>query len=155
MVFRSPGELAEPVLSEELGAAPAVAEGPAAPAAQPEVAEAEPAAAPELVQPEAEPVAATTLEGFTLTEATAGQVRFAAPETEVVPEAETAAPTPAPEAAAAPAPAAIDANLIYAIVQRVVLKMAPPALPAQMIEEMARQFTDEILAELSETPPHS
>jgi CheY-like chemotaxis protein len=156
MVFRSPGELAEPVLSEELGAAPAVAEGPAAPTAQPEVAEAEPAAAPEAVPPEAAPVAATTLEGFTLTEATAGQVRFAAPEMEVVPEAETAVPSPAPEAAAAPAlAAAIDANLIYAIVQRVVLKMAPPALPAQMIEEMARQFADEILAELSETPPHS
>jgi hypothetical protein len=158
MVFRSPGGLAEPVLSEELGAAPAVAEGPAAPTAEPEVSEAEPVAAPEAVLPEAEPVAATTLEAFTLTEATAGQVRFAAPEMEVVPEAETAAaaPTPAPEAVAAPAPvAAIDANLIYAIVHRVVLKMAPPALPAEVIEDMARQFADEILAELGGAPPHS
>jgi CheY-like chemotaxis protein len=154
MVFRSPGELAEPVLSEELAAAPA--EAPAAPVAEPEVPEAE--AAPEAPPPEAAPVAATTLEGFSLTEATAGQVRFAIAEVEPAPEAEAVAeaPAPAPEVAVAPAPVAtVDANLIYAIVHRVVLKMAPPALPAQMVEDMVRQFADEILAELSETPPPS
>jgi aminoglycoside phosphotransferase (APT) family kinase protein len=85
-------------------------------------------------------------------------VRFAAPEAEVSGEAEAVGevPVPVPEAAAAPPPAAvIDADLIYAIVRRVVLKMAPPALPVQMIEEMARQFADEILAELGEAPPQS
>jgi hypothetical protein len=103
-------------------------------------------------------VAATTLEGFSLTEATAGQVRFVTAEVEPAPEAEAvaAAPAPVPGAAAAPAPvAAVDANLIYAIVHRVVLKMAPPALPAQMIEDMVRQFAEEILAELSQAPPQS
>ena len=156
LVFRAPAELAEPVLREELAPAPAVAEVPAAPAAEPIVPEGEPAAAPEAVPPEAPPVAATSLEGYSLTEATAGQVRFAAPEAEVSAEAEAVGevPVPVPEAAAAPPPAAvIDADLIYAIVRRVVLKMAPPALPVQMIEEMARQFADEILAELGEAPP--
>jgi CheY-like chemotaxis protein len=158
LVFRAPAELAEPVLREEFAPAPAVAEVPAAPAAEPGVPEGEPVAAPEAVPPEAPPVAATSLEGYSLTEATAGQVRFATPEMEAASEAEAvaAAPAPAPEAAAAPPPAtAIDADLIYAIVRRVVLKMAPPALPVQMIEEMARQFADEILAELGEVPPHS
>lgn len=142
MVFRAPAEIAEPVLSGELAPAPAVAEAPA-----------EPAPAP----PEVPPVAATTLESFSLTEATAGQVRFAtAPEVEAVPEAEAAAPAPAPEVTAAPAPAAaIDANLICAIVHRVVLKMAPPALPPQVIEDIVRQLADEILAELDEAPPQS
>ena len=142
MVFRAPAEIAEPVLSGELAPAPAVAEAPA-----------EPAPAP----PEVPPVAATTLESFSLTEATAGQVRFAtAPEVEAVPEAEAAAPAPAPEVTTAPAPAAaIDANLICAIVHRVVLKMAPPALPPQVIEDIVRQLADEILAELDEAPPQS
>ena len=156
LVFRAPAELAEPVLREEFAPAPAVAEVSAAPAAEPEVPEGEPVAAPEAVPPEAPPVAATSLEGYSLTEATAGQVRFAAPEAEVSAEAEAVGEVPVPEAAAAPPPAAvIDADLIYAIVRRVVLKMAPPALPVQMMEEMARQFADEILAELGEAPPPS
>ncbi len=145
MVFRAPGEIAEPVLSDELTPAPTVAEAPAE-------------AVPEAPPPEVSPVAVTTLESFSLSEASAGQVRFAAPEVEAVPEAEAvaAAPAPAPEVAAAPAPvAAIDANLIYAIVHRVVLKMAPAALPPQVIEDMVRQLAEEILAELSEAPSES
>jgi len=142
MVFRAPAEIAEPVLSGELAPAPAVAEAPAEPV-------------PEAAPPEVPPVAATTLESFSLTEATAGQVRFAAaPEVEAVPEAEAAAPTP--EVAAAPAPAAaIDASLIFGIVHRVVLKMAPPALSPQAIDDVVRQLADEILAELGEAPPQS
>ncbi|MGD0922548.1 MAG: response regulator [Terriglobia bacterium] len=144
MVFRAPAEIAEPVLSDELAPAPAVAEAPAEPV-------------PEAAPPEVPPVAATTLESFSLTEATAGQVRFAAaPEVEAVPEAEAAAPAPAPEVAAAPAPAAaIDASLIFGIVHRVVLRMAPPALPPQAIDDIVRQLADEILAELGEAPPQS
>lgn len=153
MVFRAPVEIAEPVLSDELTPALAVAEAPAEAVTE---APAEPV--PEAVPPEVSPVAATTLESFSLTEASAGQVRFAAPEVEAVPEAEAvaAAPPPAPEVAAAPAlAAAIDANLIYAIVHRVVLKMAPAALPSQVIEDMVRQFAEEIIAELSEAPSQS
>ena len=144
MVFRAPAEIAEPVLSDELAPVPAATEAPAEPV-------------PEAAPLDAPPVAATTLESFSLTEATAGQVRFAtAPEVEAVPEAEAAAPAPAPEVTAAPAPAAaIDANLICAIVHRVVLKMAPPALPPQVIEDIVRQLADEILAELDEAPPQS
>jgi CheY-like chemotaxis protein len=151
MVFRAPVEIAEPVLNDELTPALAVAPAEA-------VAEAPAEPLPEAVPPEVSPVAATTLESFSLTEASAGQVRFAAPEVEAVPEAEAvaAAPPPAPEVAAAPAPAAaIDANLIYAIVHRVVLKMAPAALPSQVIEDMVRQFAEEIIAELSEAPSQS
>ena len=135
MAFRAPAEVAEPVLSDQL-----TPETMGAPPAQ---------------VPEAPPVSATTLESFSLTEATAGQVRFAAPEAEVVPEAEAepAATAPAPEVAAAPVPAAaIDANLIYGIVHRVVLKMAPPALPHQAVEDIVRQLADEIITELRETP---
>lgn len=152
MVFRAPAEIAEPVLSGELAPAPAVAEAPAEP-----VAEAPVEPVPEAAPPETPPVAATTLESFSLTEATAGQVRFAAaPEVEAVPEAEAVAPAPAPEVAAAPAPAAaIDASLIFGIVHRVVLRMAPPALPPQAIDDIVRQLADEILAELGEAPPQS
>ena len=133
MVFRASAEIAEPVLSDELAPAPAVAEAPAEPV-------------PEAIPPEAPPVAATTLESFSLTEATAGQVRFAAPEAEVVPEA---------EAAVTPVPAAVDTNLIYAIVHRVVLKMAPPVLPPQVIEDIVRQLAEEVITELTQPPPEA
>lgn len=68
----------------------------------------------------------------------------AEPAVEVAPvEAET--PTEAPVQAPQP-----DLNLISEIVHRVVIRMAPPALPREAIEEMARRLADEITAELSQ-----
>jgi hypothetical protein len=143
LVFRAPAEIAEPILSEELPAEAPVTE-PA-----PEAAPPLPEPVPEAAAAEVPPIAATTLESFSLTEAGAGQIRFAAPEAEAPAEAVGEIPAPVPEAAPAPPPvAAIDANLIYAIVHRVVLKMAPSALPPQVIEDMARQLAEEIIAEL-------
>jgi CheY-like chemotaxis protein len=139
LVFRAPAEIAEPILSEELPAEAPVPE-PAPPLPEP---------VPEAAVAEVPPIAATTLESFSLTEAGAGQIRFAAPEAEAPAEAVGEIPAPVPEAAPAPPPvAAVDANLICAIVHRVVLKMAPSALPPQVIEDMARQLAEEIIAEL-------
>ncbi len=143
LVFRAPAEIAEPILSEELPAEAPVPE-PA-----PEAAPPLPEPVPEAAVAEVPPIAATTLESYSLTEAGAGQIRFAAPEAEAPAEAVGEIPAPVPEAAPAPPPvAAVDANLIYAIVHRVVLKMAPSALPPQVIEDMARQLAEEIIAEL-------
>ncbi len=124
MMFRMPSEIAEPVLSDE--------EIPAPP--------------PPLDAAEAEgaPIAATTLESYSLTDAAAGQVRFVPPGGEVAAEP-AAAVGPGP----ASAPAAIDRNLIYAIVYKAVVKMSPPALSAQTIDEMAMRLAGEIAAELS------
>ncbi len=213
-------ESAEPELvgerAAEMVSEPAVAEAPVTEAAEPPAVEpppvAEPAAEPEtssaaeaapvetpvheetpdITPPEGTPIASMTLESYTLSEAVAGQVRFAAPQAEAPPEAppeaaphepeaaaaapepeiaapereaaapEAALPAPAaaaaaetpeapPEAAAepaAPAAAALDPEQVFSIVHKVVVKMSPPALSPQMIEDIARRFTDEILAEL-------
>ncbi len=151
MVFRAPVEISEPVLSDELAAAEEPTAEPA-PAAE----------APPIPEPEAPSVSASSLEGFSLTEAATGQVRFEpgeAPEAPVAaepavpaPEAPPAAEPPAPEPEAAPPPApapTLDPELIYSIIHKTVMKMAPPAFPAQAIEDMARKFADEIIAELS------
>jgi CheY-like chemotaxis protein len=137
MMFRSPVEISEPVLSDEV-AAGEVAEEPAPPAEAEE---------------EAAPVDATSLDSYSLTDATSGHVRFApGEEAEPAAEEEVAAPSleevaaPAAEAVPPPAPA-LDADRVYSIVHRVVVKMSPPAFPAQAVEDMARKFTDEILSE--------
>lgn len=124
MMFRVPSEIAEPVLSDE--AVPA----PPSPSDEAEA--------------EGAPIAATTLESYSLTDAAAGQVRFAPPGGEIAAEPDAAvAPEPAP------APAAFDRNLIYTIVYKAVVKMSPPALSAQTIDEMAMRLAEEIAAELS------
>ncbi len=138
MLFRVPAHIAEPVLSDELTPASASPEPPLAPP-----------------EPEQPPVAATTLESYSLTDAATGQVRFAPPEAGVTPEPEWAAEPPAPvlESPYTGAPALpFDANLVYFIVQKVVVRMAPPALSPQTIEDIARRLTSEILAELSSEP---
>ncbi len=141
MVFRAPVEISEPVLSDELA---------------PEEVSQE--AAPPPAQPEAATVDATSLDSYSLTEASEGQVRFAPGEeagtvaegeSESAGEEEALTPSsePAPEQAPPPPSPTLDADQVYSIVHKVVVKMSPPAFPAQAIEEMARRFTDEIVAE--------
>ena len=93
-------------------------------------------AAPE-VSTESAPVSASTLDSYSLNEAAAGNVRFAPAEAPVEPSS----------AASAPAAQALDPAQVYSIVHRVVAKMSP-RLSAQSIEDMARNLSDEINAEL-------
>jgi CheY-like chemotaxis protein len=91
-------------------------------------------------------------------EAPGGEAAAPAP-----PPAEAAAPpagaeTAPPEETVVPAEAAVqvvDTDLVYWIVHSVVVRMAPPALPTPMVEEMIRNLTDEIIGELTQTPPQS
>lgn len=159
MMFRMPTDIAQPVFTDETASAP--------PAEAPEY-------APVSEEPADAPVSATTLESFSLTDAASGQVRFTAPETEVAAEppaesepsaepAQSEAPAgtsgaAAPEAAAAVGPAPeepvepppLDANFVYSIVQKVVIKMSPPALTAQQIHELAMKLTTDIIVELNQ-----
>ena len=154
MMFRV-SDIAQPVLSDEMAPAPAPVEEPAVEAS------AEAAAAETLPsvsegeqpppEPEAPPVSADSLESYSLSEAAAGHVRFAAPEEEAPPVAG------AEEGVAAPAqaPPAIDPEHVYAIVHMVVAKMSPRLAP-QAIADMARNLADEINAELNaSSPPNS
>jgi CheY-like chemotaxis protein len=51
-------------------------------------------------------------------------------------------------------PPAFDWEMLYSVVRKVVLKMSPPALGNEIIEELAREIADEIASELSdELPP--
>ena len=131
VVFHTPAEIAEPVVTEE--AAPPLGEE-----ALPSVAEAV----------EAAPVPAASLESYPASEA-AAQVQVAPEPTAAPPEVAEIPPAVEHEAAQpSPAPPAIDHQLIYSIVHKVVVRMSPPALPAHMIDQVARQLTDEISAEL-------
>jgi len=150
-----------------------------APVASPEI----PVEQPRELPPLAPSIAATSLDSFSLDDATAGQVHFTlegaeiapvevahsapaeeAPPTEIAPpepapeavSTEIASPEAPPEAAPAEPPAevaapppAFDWDLIYTVVHKVVVKMSPPALPMQAVEEMARQLADEIATEIS------
>jgi CheY-like chemotaxis protein len=147
MLFHAPAEIAEPVLSEESVAAPAPPSPvPVEPPVLEETPPEEPAAEPIEPAPEADTpaVAATTLESFSLHDAESGQVRFAAVEE---------AP-PAPEAVAPPPAAAktLDEAQIFSIVHQVVVKMSPPALSPQVVEDIARRFADEVIQELNSRP---
>jgi hypothetical protein len=82
---------------------------------------------------------------------------FAAPEPVAIPApAEIAPPEHAPQAAP-PAPAGevaapppmFDWDLIYSIVHKVVMRMSPPVLSVEAMEEIARRLADEIAAEIS------
>jgi CheY-like chemotaxis protein len=191
MIFRTPIELAEPVWRDETAPAAPPPEPAAATALEPQLApEPEsPAASSEITaefpaepEPTTPQMAATSLDSFSLDDATAGQVRFVSQEseasfmeeahteaapTDVAPPMEAPAEPPAETAAEvapveaqtpteAPAPAPqFDLNLVFEIVHRVVVRMSPPALPKEVTEEMARRLADEIAAELSQlsAPP--
>jgi hypothetical protein len=59
-----------------------------------------------------------------------------------------------PEVAAPPP--AFDWNLFYTVVHKVVVKMSPPPLPAEAVEDLARRLADEIATEIiseSSQPP--
>ena len=157
---------AEPAAEPETGAATEAA--PVETPAQEETAD--------ITPPEGTPIALRTLDGYTLREAVLGHVRFTAPGAEAPAEAppEAAPPEPKPEAAAeapepktavpeaaaespevapaeiaaAPAPAAPDPEQVFSIVHKVVASMSPPALTPQMIEDIARRLSDEILTDL-------
>jgi CheY-like chemotaxis protein len=55
--------------------------------------------------------------------------------------------------AAAGAPSVIAPAWVYVVVHKVVAKMAPPALPAEQVEEIVRRLTQEITSELGVAPP--
>jgi CheY-like chemotaxis protein len=176
MMFRAPVELAEPVLKDELAPAPPVEAPPEVPpvAVEPEVppvvagpepaavAEPEVAVAVEVAPEEAAPVEVASAEAVApAVEEAAAPVEAAPPAPEAAPEVietPTAAAEPQPtEAAVAAAPAAavptLDPDWVYWIVRSVVVKMSPPALSIETIEEIARKITDEITAELNSYNP--
>ncbi|MFB3923900.1 MAG: PleD family two-component system response regulator [Terriglobia bacterium] len=140
MMFRMPVQLAQPILADDLAPAPAAETAPPPPA--------EDQAAP--------PVSATTLESYSLTDATSGHVRFAEPET-VISTTDKLHPAEAPaeavpaEATAAPVQA-LDVELINWIVHSVVIRMAPPALRTETLDEVVKQLSDEIITALTQPP---
>jgi len=106
----------------------------------------------------------------------AAEVAYSAP-AEEAPPTEIAPPAPAPEAATTeiasqdaatdaalaeplaevgtPLPA-FDWGLIYSVVHKVVLRMAPPALPMEVVEDLARRIAEDIVTEIvneSSQPP--
>jgi hypothetical protein len=60
---------------------------------------------------------------------------------------------PAPETTA-PTPT-FDWDLFYLVVHKAVVKMSPPILPADLIEEIARRIADEIAIEITSGSPHT
>ena len=142
MMFRMPVQLAQPILADDLAPAPALEE-----AAPPPATEEEPAP----------PVSATTLESYSLTDATSGHVRFAEPET-VISTTDKLRPAeePAQEMPTETAPVqALDVELINWIVQSVVIRMAPPALRTETLDEIVKQLSDEIMTALTQPPPEA
>ena len=241
MIFRAPLEIAEPVWRDETlpaspepesGVAPILESAPGAeagtvppetavekPPPEPSPIESLPWEEPSSLPSMAVPIAGvTSLEGFSLEQAAAGQIRYAS-EAELAEPVEATAPAPAeelpavevappgpaqvastevalgdrlpepastdethseaprevvaaltgpleaspeatsPEPVAVPAtpPQAIDWEMVYSVVHKVVVKMSPPPLPADAVEEMARRLAEEIAAEirLESSPPQT
>ena len=93
------------------------------------------------------PMAATSLDSFSLTEAAEGQVYIAPPEAEATPSPEAGVVQPGE--ATEPPTSAIKPEWVYVIVHKVVMKMAPPVLPADLVGELIRILAEEITAELN------
>jgi len=95
------------------------------------------------------------------------QVVYSEPAPEAAPEVVSAHAVP-PEAvpqaapaesaarvAAAPLPALDWDSFYYSIIRKVVVRMSPPVLPAEVVEGIARRLADEIAAEISSQSPPS
>ncbi len=119
MLFSRPVDIAQPRFNDELSP-------PAPPPDMP----------PADTGEEEGPVAATTLESFSLNDATSGEVRFASHYSDSFDGAAETTP-------------ALDPALVQSIVQKVVARMSPPALSPHAIEEMAQRLADEIIAEIN------
>jgi hypothetical protein len=102
---------------------------------------------PPPAEPESPPAPATSLDSFSVHEATAGEVRFASAQSEATHETATPPPEP-PTGTTISFPAPVDTNLVHTIVQKVVTRMSPPAFSQEVIEEMSRKLAGEIIAEL-------
>lgn len=130
-------------------------EPPARVAHEPEVMIEEPAVA-EVAAREPEPTAVAEVAPPQEAEEPAAPPEAAAPPAEQVePPKEAEEPAAVAEEAAAPPPAegapaekTIDEAQVSSIVHKVVVKMSPPALSQQTVEDLARQLADEIIAEL-------
>jgi hypothetical protein len=130
VAFRVPAAIAEPVLSDELTAAPPPPEPP-----------------PFVEGQHWKPMAATHVDSFSLAEAVAGQAYVAPTENEVgpAPGAEVVQPG---EALPSP-PSVVDPEWVYVIVSKVVMKMAPRVLSPELIEQLVRTLTQEISSEIN------
>jgi hypothetical protein len=128
--FSVAAEIAGPMLIDELAPAPPAPEPP-----------------PFVEGQQPKPMAATSLDSFSLAEAAEGQVYIAPPEAEAAPspEAGVVQPGEAPE----PPLSVINPEWVYAIVRKVVMKMAPPVLSPDVVGELIRVLTEEITAELN------
>ncbi|HXW13498.1 MAG TPA: response regulator [Terriglobia bacterium] len=78
-------------------------------------------------------------------------------ETQVAaPEAVSHAAPPEPVAQVAVPPPALDwDSFYYSIIRKVVVRMSPPVLPAEVVDEIARRLAEEIAAEFSSPSSHS
>jgi CheY-like chemotaxis protein len=218
MIFRAPLEIADPVWKDETVPAPPAPEPAMAAELEPQLEAEVPVVPPEVpveqhIEPphSIPPVAATSLDSFSLDDATAGQVRFASEESEaaalevaplapvlevdaseaIIPEpVAEAAPTEiaspglvpeliheesappafaaegsqaeplavtAPPAEVAPPLPVVDWGLVYTVVHKVVMRMSPPALPAEVVEELVSRLANELFIELSSesAQPHA
>jgi CheY-like chemotaxis protein len=130
-------EIAGPMLIDELAPAPPAPEPP-----------------PFVEGQQPKPMAATSLDSFSLAEVATGQVYIAPPEAEAAPspEAGVVQPGEAPEHP----PSVINPEWVNVIVHKVVMKMAPPVLPRDLVGELIRVLTEEITAELNSesSPPY-
>lgn len=186
MIFRAPVEIAEPVWNDEATATSPEYEHaqPAAVAPQVETERGSPqvpAGQPPEPMPSDSRVSTAIFDAVTLHEFAAGLVNSSAEVAESAPgevpcsarpggnpESEVAqvnatfheASEPVgssevhPEAAADPP--AFDWNLFYTVVHKTVIKMSPPPLPTEAVEEMARRIAYEIASEIiseSSQPP--
>lgn len=88
-----------------------------------------------------------------LADSTAHQAEFASPEAQAFPAPVAAPPEACGEAVVTTdRTAAPDETLIRSIIHQVVAKMSPPAFPPDIIEQIARKFSDEIIADIAADP---
>ena len=69
-------------------------------------------------------------------------------------QAASVEPAPSGPAEAAAPPPAFDWDMFYSIVHKTVVKMSPPPIPAEVVEEIARRLADEIASELITESSH-